>query len=165
MKIKHVFVCFSNAHSFWGFVRSYLNLMKLACQTLLSSNLTTPTLKTIEHLKKRTNTCFIFILLKVTFSHFFHDIKKKLFHILNLHKIYVFNNIFKWSWLSKKWPKSDFSKLFAFLWTQLDSIVFLVFHPHDPKPKRIHQMASNSAKTWSTRSQTCVKYKGIITFI
>ena len=41
---------------------------------------------------------------------------------------------------------------------------FLVFHPHDPKPKRIHQIASNRAKTRSTRSQTCVKYRGIIIF-
>ena len=42
---------------------------------------------------------------------------------------------------------------------------FLVFHPQDPEPKRIHQIASNRAKTRSTRSQTCVKYRGIIIFI
>ena len=42
---------------------------------------------------------------------------------------------------------------------------FLVFHLLDPQPKRIHQIASNRAKTRSTRSQTCVKYRGIIIFI
>ena len=65
----------------------------------------------------------------------------------------------------KSGKKSDFSKKFNFLWTQLDGIVFLVFHPHDPKPKRIHQIASNRAKTRSTQIQTCVKYRGIIIFI
>ena len=42
------------------------------------------------------------------------------------------------------------------------TVFFLVFHPHNPKPKRIHQIASDRAKTRSTRSQTCVKYRGII---
>ena len=32
--------------------------------------------------------------LKVNFLHFILNIKNKLFHIWNLHKIYVFNNIF-----------------------------------------------------------------------
>ena len=55
---------------------------------------------------------FIFILLKVIFSHFLYDINKKLFHIWNLHKIYVFNNIFIGSWLSKRWHKIRFFYIF-----------------------------------------------------
>ena len=58
-----------------------------------------------------------------------------------------------------------FLKKIKFLSTQLDGRVFLVFHPQDPKPKRIRQIASNRAKTRSTRSQKCVKYRGIILFI
>ena len=45
------------------------------------------------------------------------------------------------------------------------TVKFLVFHPQDPKPKRIHQIASNRAKTRSTQSQTYVNYMGIIIFI
>ena len=58
-----------------------------------------------------------------------------------------------------------FLKKIKFLSTQLDGRVFLVFHPQDPKPKQIRQLASNRAKTRSTQSQTCVKYRGIIIFI
>ena len=39
---------------------------------------------------------------------------------------------------------------------------FCLFHSHDPKPKRNHQIASSRAKTRSRRSQACVKYRGII---
>ena len=39
------------------------------------------------------------------------------------------------------------------------------FHSHNPKPKQNHQIASSRAKTRSTRSQTCVKYRGINVFI
>ena len=43
--------------------------------------------------------------------------------------------------------------------------VFLFLHPQDPNPKWIHHIASNRAKTRSTRSQACVKYRGIIIYI
>ena len=39
---------------------------------------------------------------------------------------------------------------------------FCLSHSHNPKPKRNHQIASNRAKTRSRRSETCVKYRGII---
>jgi hypothetical protein len=39
---------------------------------------------------------------------------------------------------------------------------FCLFHFHDPKPKRNHQIACSRAKTRSRRSQACVKYRGII---
>ena len=39
---------------------------------------------------------------------------------------------------------------------------FYLFHSHDPKPKQNHQIASSRAKTRSTQSQTCVKYRGNI---
>ena len=65
----------------------------------------------------------------------------------------------------KNGKKSDFSKKINFLLTQLDGIVLLVFHPHNPKPKRIHQIARDRAKTRSTQSQTFVMYRGIIIFI
>ena len=65
--------------------------------TLLSSNMTAQTLKTNEHLKKTNKPCFYLHFaksnLKVIFSHFIFNIKKKLFHIWNLHKTYVFDNI------------------------------------------------------------------------
>ena len=39
---------------------------------------------------------------------------------------------------------------------------FWRFHLHNPKQKQNHQKASSRAKKISTRSQTCVKYRGII---
>ena len=39
---------------------------------------------------------------------------------------------------------------------------FCLFHSHNPKPKRNHQIASSRAKKRSRRSQKCVKYRGII---
>ena len=39
---------------------------------------------------------------------------------------------------------------------------FFLFHSHDQKPKQNHQISSSRAKTRSTRSQTCVKYRGNI---
>ena len=40
-----------------------------------------------------------------------------------------------------------------------------LFHLHDPKPKRNHQIASSRAKRKSRQSQTCVKYRGKIVWI
>ena len=42
---------------------------------------------------------------------------------------------------------------------------FCLFHSHNPKPKQNHQISITRAKIRSTRSQTCVKYRGIIIFI
>ena len=42
---------------------------------------------------------------------------------------------------------------------------FLLFHSHNPPKKFNHRIASNQAKTRSTRSQTCMKYWGIIILI
>ena len=42
---------------------------------------------------------------------------------------------------------------------------FCLFHLHDPKPKRNHQIASSRAKKKSRRSQACVKYRGNIIWI
>ena len=39
---------------------------------------------------------------------------------------------------------------------------FCLFHSHDPKPKRNYQIASSRAKTKSSWSQACVKYRDII---
>ena len=71
---------------------------------------------------------------KVIFSHFILNIKKKLFHIWNLHKIYLFN----------------------ILWNQLDARVFCFFTRTTPQKKFNHGMASIRAKTRSTQSQTCM---------
>ena len=43
--------------------------------------------------------------------------------------------------------------------------MFCFFNWHNLKQKQTHQMASSRAKTRSTRSQTCVKYRGIVIFI
>ena len=48
--------------------------------------------------------------LKVIFSHL--NIKKKLFHTWNIHKINVFNKIFIQSWLSKKCPQVPANLIF-----------------------------------------------------
>ena len=59
--------------------------------------------------EKTNKPCFCFHFansnLQEIFSHFILNIKKKKFHIWNLHKIYVFNNIFIQSLLSIKWQK------------------------------------------------------------
>ena len=78
----------------------------------------------------------------------------------------MLNNIFIQSWLSKKWQVIQFFFLKNnFLWTQLGGRVFWFFHPQDPKPKRIHQIASNRANTRSTQRQKCVKYGRIVIFL
>ena len=54
-------------------------------------------LKLSEHLKKRTNNFFVFILQIPTLGSFFRTFSFTfffIFHILNLHKIYVMNTIF-----------------------------------------------------------------------
>ena len=70
------------------------NFTKLDILASSSSNMTTPTLKTNEHLKNKQTHVFFFILMKIICSHFYFNIQTKLFHILNQHKIYVFNNHF-----------------------------------------------------------------------
>ena len=55
--------------------------------------------------------------------------------------------------------------MFNFLRNQLDVIVFLLFHSHNPPKKFNHRMASSREKTRSTQSQTCMKYRGIIILI
>ena len=39
---------------------------------------------------------------------------------------------------------------------------FFLFHSHNPKPKQNHQISRSRAKTRSTRSHGCVKYRGNI---
>ena len=109
--LKILFV-FSNARSIFKVMLRNMNLTKLDMLTLLSSNMTAPTLKTNEHLKKLTTHYLHFANsnLKVIFIHFILSIIKKLFHIWNLHQINAFNNIFIQSWLSKKWQKIKFFK-------------------------------------------------------
>ena len=103
---------------------------------------------------------------KVIFSHFILNIKKKLFHIWNLHKIYLLNNFFIYIlYCHESGQKWTFSKNFNFLWNQLDAIVFCFFTCTTPQKTFYHQMASSRAKTRSTRSQTCMKYGVIIIFI
>ena len=54
-----------------------------------------------------------------------------------------------------------FKKVYFPLKPTLRSYFFL-FYSHDPKPKQNHQISSSRAKTRSTRSQACVKYRGNI---
>ena len=42
---------------------------------------------------------------------------------------------------------------------------FCLFHSHDQKLKRNHQIASSREKTKSRQSQTCVRYRDDIIFI
>ena len=95
--LKIVFV-FSNTLSISKVMLIKSNLTKFDMLTLSILNMTAPTLKTFEHLKKRTNRFFCLHFAnynqKVFFSHFILNIKQKLLHIWSLHQIYVFNNIF-----------------------------------------------------------------------
>ena len=81
------------------------NSTKLDILTSSSSNVTTPTLKTNEHLKKQTNTCFNLHFALSNFSHFNFNIKKKLINIWNLLTIYVLKIIFHMSMTVKKVDK------------------------------------------------------------
>ena len=74
------------------------------------------------------------------------------------------NAIFINQWPSLKWLKIRFKKkVYLPLKPTWHSCFFSsFFHLHDPKPKQNHQIASSTAKTRSTRSQTCVKYRGHI---
>ena len=146
-----ILLVFSNTPSIFKVMLRNSNLTKLDMLILSSSyDHTNPQNKWA--FEKTNKPCFYLhsanFNIKVIFLHFILNIKKKLFHIWNLHKIYVFNNIFIKSWLSQKWQQIQFFfKKKNFLSTQLDGKVFLVFHPQDPKLKRIHQIASKRAKT------------------
>ena len=95
------------------------------------------------------------------FSHFIFNIKKKLSHIWNLYKICVLNTIFYIAMtLIKKVKNHFFPKKNYFLWNQLDSTVFRFFTRTTQNKKQNQLMASSRAKTWSTWSQKCVKYRG-----
>ena len=54
--------------------------------------------------------------------------------------------------------------VFAFILATptLTRYCFCLFPSNNPKPKRNHQLASSRAKTRPWKSQTCVKYRGII---
>ena len=111
--------------------------------TLSSSNMTAPTLKTNKHLKKQTNHVFYLHFansnLKVTLSRFILNIKKKIFHIWNLHKIYVFDNIFHIVMTVKKVAQNPiFLKFLNFYQLNL-TVEFFVFSPAGPKTKADQQ--------------------------
>ena len=102
---------------------------------------------------------------KVFFLHFLFNFEKKWFHILNIFLIYVKNTIFKnINDFHKMGWRSDFQKNLPSLYTNL-TLLFFLFHWHKPKQKQNHQISTCRAKIRSTRSQTCVKYRGNIIFI
>ena len=85
-----------------------------------------------------------------------------LFHIFNIFLIYVKNTILKnINAFHKIGWKSDFQKNLPSLETNL-TLLFFLFHWHDPKQKQNHQISACREKIRSTRSQTCVKYRGNI---
>ena len=95
--LKMLFL-FLNTPSIFKVMRWNRKLTKCDMLTLLSSNMTDQTLLMSEHLKKINAQCFYLHFAnsncKVIFSHFILNIKKKLFHIWNLHKIYLLNQFF-----------------------------------------------------------------------
>ena len=107
------------------------NLTNFDTLTSLSSNMTAQTLLMNEHLKKQTNHVFCLNFsnsnLKVIFSHFILNIKKKLFHIWNLHKLYILNNFFLYIHDCQKRGKSNFQKKITFYETNLTLYFFCVF--------------------------------------
>ena len=72
------------------------------------------------------------------------------------------NTIFKMSMPFIKEVKNQiFKKIYLSFETNL-TLLFFLFHLHDPKPKQKHQISISRAKIRSTQSQTFVKYRGNI---
>ena len=103
--LLNILFIFSNTLLIFKVIRWNRNLTKLDVLTSLSSNITAQTFLRNEHLKKKKKTMFYLHFdtsnYIVIFSHFIFNIKKILFHIWNLHKIYVLNKFFFiYPWLS-----------------------------------------------------------------
>ena len=105
----------------------------------------------------------MFFYLPFANSIFTLNLKKKIVSyfqsLLNLCDEYHFKNIKDCHKIGKK---ISFSNKFNFTLNQLDALVFFLFHTHNQKPKQNHQLYSSRAKTRSTQSQACVKYRGNI---
>ena len=95
---NRVLFIFSNTRWIFKVMRWNRNLTKFDMLTSSSSNITEQTLLMNEHLTKINTQCFYLHFAnsncKVIFSHIILNIKKKIFHIWNLHKTYLLNNFF-----------------------------------------------------------------------
>ena len=114
------------------------NLTKFEMLTLLSSNMTAPTLKTNEHLKKTNKPCFHLHFpnsnLKVFFSHFILNIKKNSF-IFGFYTKFMCSITFPYSHdCHKSGKKSKFSKNLNFYEPNL-MVEFFCFSSARPKTK------------------------------
>ena len=122
---------FSNTLSIFKVMLRNSNLTKFDMLTLSSSNMSAPILKTNEHLKKRTNHVFIFILLTPTQKSFFHTLSwtsKRNYFISGIYTKFMCPITFSYSHDCRKYgTKSNFSKNVYFLWTRLDGKVFWFF--------------------------------------
>ena len=166
MKTKTFFVLFSNDCLILELMLCNWNLTKFDILTLLSSYCRAEALKLSEPLKKQQKHVFVFILpppsLPWFFCTFFLTLKKIISHLwslLNLCDKYHFKKIVR---IVIKLVKNQiFKKVYLLLKPTWRSCFFL-FLSHDPKPKQNHQISSSRAKTRSTQSQVCVKYRGNI---
>ena len=90
-----IWFVFSNTLSIFKVMFRNRNLTKFDMLTSSSSNRTAQTLLNNEYLKKEKKLCFYLHFANsnfiVIFSYFIFNIKNKLSHIWNLHKIYVLN--------------------------------------------------------------------------
>ena len=139
---------FLNTLSIFKVMRQNRNLLKFDMLTLSSSNMTDQNLFNERAFEQINTQCFYLHFAnsncKVNFSHFILNIKKKLFHIWNLHKIHLLN-------CQKSSQKSFFLKSLTYYETNLTLKCF--FTRSTPPKKFNQQMASSRAKTRSTKSQ------------
>ena len=129
---------FSHTLSIFKVMLRNLNLTKCDMLTLLRSNMTAPTLKTNEHLKKQRKHGFVLIFLTPTEKSFFHTLSwssKRNYFISGIYIKFMCSITFSYSHdCQKSGKKSTVTKEFKFLWTQLDGRFFWFFLPQDPKP-------------------------------
>ena len=121
----------------------YTNFVKFRLQRMTSQ---------IERAFEKTNKpCFCLHFANSSFKTFFYISYPQ--SLLNLWDEYHFSSIKNWHKSGKKGylPMKPTGRYY-----------FCLFHSHDPKPKRNHQIASSKAKTKSRQSQTCVEYRGYI---
>ena len=146
--LKIMFV-FSNTLSIVKVMHRNSNLTQFDMLTLSSSNMTASTLKTIEHLKKRTNNVF--------YLHFANSNLKVIFLTLSLeHHTEIISYLestqnlcvhlhFHTVMTVKKVAKNRiYLKILTFNEPDLTVEIF-GFSPAGPKTKAIHQLASNRA--------------------
>ena len=160
------FVLFSKACSILELILSNQNLAKLDILTLVSFDCRALALELSKYLKKGKKNVFVFILPTPTKTFFFFSLLIYLKQQIIPYPKYSLNLCDEYHLLSindchKKGKTQIFRKSLPSLETNL-MLLFFLFYSQDQKTKQKHQISSSRAKTRSTPSETCVKYRGNI---